>query len=114
MKIFLFILVSTIYQNSISKTLKCIGSDIKFNGQKQSNDVSPYWEDFKINEKILSIPKYGDFKLRSEGDIYWLNNNNWVKLIPETGNFTVSIQSSSGSVKSQIQGQCTEKRNKLY
>jgi len=114
MKILLTIALSILFQNALSGTLKCIGNDITFNGLNKSNEVTSYWEDFQIDGDILSIPKYGDFIRRSENSAYWLNDDNWAKIDPDTGKFTVSIQKKSKYVHRQIQGKCTKKNKKLY
>lgn len=113
MKRILLITLSIISLNSLSIELKCIGDNILFNGNPRVADSEYYWENITVNKDILSIPKYGDFKRRSEGSMYWLKNDNWAKLDPSTGKFVLSMQ-QHGITKRQIQAKCSNVQLKLF
>jgi hypothetical protein len=113
MKIITLIMLTYFSQNAFSLTLKCIGDNIDFKGVTRSLSSEIYWENIEINKNILSVPKYGNFKRRSKDSIYWLSGDNWIKLVPDTGKFTISIQKNN-YIKNQIQAKCSNINKILF
>jgi|LWDU01.1.fsa_nt_gi hypothetical protein len=112
-KILLLLTLTIVSFNSFSIEFRCIGNNIIFKGQSRSADSTHYWENITINKNILLVPKYGKFKRRSVDSLYWLNGDNWVKLNPNTGKFTLSVQKNN-YVKRQIQAKCSDIQKKLF
>ena len=101
--------------NSNAIYLSCPGSDIKFLGNRSTNDVEAYWTDVVIINDTLIVPEFGEYRFKDERDnekLWWIvgatsYKEGWAKLNSATGKFTATKGTR------QFRAVCSHKGKKL-